>query len=740
MVKETKPGTRPGSDDIDLGRLVGVLLDNKWLIAMVTMLFAVAAVIHVQLATPIYRADALVQVEGKTGLSNPLSEVRSMLGEEPKTDAELEILRSRMVLGQAVDQERLDIAVIPTRLPFAGGYLVRRGMERPEFVQRDWPAFVSRSVWAGEYLNVGELNVDHEWLGRALRLVAVERGSYRLYQGDTLLGEGRVGADESFLDGAIELRVAELEAGPGAEFTVVRRTRLAAINQLRSRFSVSQRGRDSGVFNMTLVDEDPRRAQRTLSVIAQIYLTQNVERQSAEAEQSLEFLEQQVPVVRTDLASAEDTLNAFRMEQESVDLNIETRSVLDRVVDIDTRLSELEMDQAELSRRYNSSHPLYAALLDKRRNLERDRERLNERIQGLPETQQQVLRMSRDVEVGQQVYVQLLNKIQEMSITKASTVGNVRILDDAVAQPGPVEPRKPVTVVMMTLVGGFLAVGFVIVRSFFNRGVESADQLEDLGLPVYATVPLSDDQQKMVRRVKRSNRRRGRTVACGVLAQNAPDDTAVEALRGLRTSLHFAMLEASDNRLMITGPSPNIGKSFVSVNLGAVVAQSGQRVLVVDADMRQGHIHTAFNADSKGGLSEVLANKAQLDDVIRQSPVNGLNYVARGKAPPNPAELLMSARFTQLLDALGERYDLVIVDTPPVLAVTDAAVIGHHCGTTLMVARFGLNPPREVEAAIQRLETAGVRVRGGILNAVERKAATSHGYGYYHYAYKTTET
>ncbi|MGR4068148.1 polysaccharide biosynthesis tyrosine autokinase [Billgrantia sp. C5P2] len=732
MVKEIKTGSRPGYDDIDLGRLFGVLLDNKWLIMSVTAIFAVAAVIHVQLATPIYRADALVQVEGKTGLSNPLAEVRSILGEEPKAEAELEILRSRMVLGQAVDQEHLDIEVIPTRLSFVGNYLVRLGIERPGFAER--------SVWAGEYLNVGELRVDHEWLGRALRLVADDPGSYRLYHGEELLGEGRVGTTESFDDGRIELRVAELEAGKGAEFTVVRRTRLAAINSLRSRFSVGQRGRDSGVFNMTLLDEDPRRAERTLSVISQIYLTQNVERQSAEAEQSLKFLEEQVPQVRSDLATAEDALNAFRMEHESLDLSLETRSVLDRVVELDTQLGELEMEQAELSQRYNSSHPLYAAMMEKRNNLERDRERLNERIQGLPETQQQILRMSRDVEVTQQVYVQLLNKIQEMSITKASTVGNVRILDDAVAQPGPVEPRKPVTVVMLTLVGAFLAVAFVIVRSIFHRGVESADQIEDLGLPVYATVPLSDDQEKLVRRVKRHNRRHGRTVSNGVLAQNAPDDTAIEALRGLRTSLHFAMLEANDNRLMITGPSPNIGKSFISINLGAVIAQSGQRVLILDADMRKGHIHTAFNADSKGGLSEVLSNKAELDEVIRQSPINGLSYVARGKAPPNPAELLMSERFTRMLDALSERFDLVIVDTPPILAVTDAAVIGHHCGTTLLVARFGLNPPREVDVAIRRLETSGVTVKGGILNAIERKAATSYGYGYYHYAYKTTQT
>ena len=226
MAKDIKAGTRPAHDDIDLRRLFGVLLDSKWLIFSVTTLVAVLAVIHVQLTTPIFRADALVQVEGKTGLSNPLAEVRSILGEEPKAEAELEILRSRMVLGKAVDQERLDIVVIPTRLVLIGGFLVRRGMQRPGFARR--------SVWAGEYLGIGNLEVDPEWLGRAFRLVVVAPGRYRLYHDEEPLGEGRVGENEVFLDGRVELRVAELEAGEGAEFTVVRRTRLAAINDLRT--------------------------------------------------------------------------------------------------------------------------------------------------------------------------------------------------------------------------------------------------------------------------------------------------------------------------------------------------------------------------------------------------------------------------------------------------------------------------------------------------------------------------
>lgn len=415
---------------------------------------------------------------------------------------------------------------------------------------------------------------------------------------------------------------------------------------------------------------------------------------------------------------------------------METESLLERIVDLEKQLNELSFTEAEISRRFTTSHPTYQALLEKKQQLQNERDQLEERVDSLPETQQQVLRMSRDVKVNQEVYVQLLNKMQEMKIARASTVGNVRILDEAAVQPAPVEPKKPLIVVLATLLGGMLAVGLVLVRGLLRRGVESPEQIEDAGIPVYATVPLSDEQGKLIKRVKHRNDKSGQDISSGILAERAPADTAIEAIRGLRTSLHFAMLEAGNNLLAITGPSPGIGKSFVSINLAAVCAQAGQRVLVVDADMRKGHVHHAFGGRSEGGLSELLSGKAALADVTRSGSIEGLDYISRGSAPPNPSELLMQERFSQFLADIREQYDLVVIDTPPILAVTDAAVIGKQCGTTLMVTRFQMNPVKELEIAKRRLETTGVPVKGAILNAMERKAATSYGYGYYNYAYK----
>lgn len=720
--------TTPADDEIDLGRLFGLLLDHKWWIIGITFLFALGGVAYALVSTPIYRADALVQVEDKAGMSNPLEDVRAMLGEEPKADTQIGILRSRLVLGRAVDQERLDLVVEPTRFPIIGDFLVRLGIERP--------GFAKSSVWAGEAINIGDFQVDAPLTGQAFTLTAGDEGRYALSLEGEPLGEGEVGRDSSFLNGQVTLRVAEIAAAPGAEFTLVKRSSLAAINDLRSRFSVSQQGKDSGLLDLALTDANPERAARVLDAISEVYLTQNIQRQSAEAEQSLDFLEGQEPEIRQQLRSAEDALNAYRTERDSVDLSLETQSILERLVNLEAQLNELEFKEAEISRRFSPGHPTYSALLDKKQQLVNERERLNERVDNLPETQQQVLRRTRDVELNQEIYLQLRNKIQEMKIAKASTVGNVRILDEAVVQPAPVEPKKPLIVVLATLLGGMLSVGIVLVRGMLRRGVESPEQVEEAGLPVYASVPLSDEQQKLVKRVKHRRERHGHDVVTGILAERAPADTAVEALRGLRTSLHFAMLEAGNNRLMITGPSPGVGKSFLSVNLATVCALGGQKVLVVDADMRKGHIHHAFHGRSEGGLSDLLSAKASWAEVVRGSGIENLSYVARGTAPPNPAELLMSACFTTFIEQASREFDLVILDTPPVLAVTDAALVGKQCGTSLMVARFQLNPAKELQVATRRLETAGVTVKGAILNAMERKAATRYGYGYYNYAYK----
>ncbi|HCQ8936762.1 TPA: polysaccharide biosynthesis tyrosine autokinase, partial [Klebsiella pneumoniae] len=459
------------------------------------------------------------------------------------------------------------------------------------------------------------------------------------------------------------------------------------------------------------------------------------ERKSEEAAKSLNFLDRKIPDVKNELNAAENKLNYYRQQNSSVDLTMEAKSLLDTMVQLDAQINQLTFSEAEVSKLYTKEHPTYRALLEKRKTLEEEKNNLKKKINNLPETQQEVLRLTRDVQVGQDVYLQLLNKEQELSITKASTVGNVRIIDNAVTQPDPIKPKKLLVIVVLTVFGTMLSLMYVIVKVAFHKGVQSAEQLEENGLNVYASIPLSDWQLKNVNNSRKKDKKK-----FDVLIKENGADLAIEAIRGLRTRLYFAMLEAKNNILMISGPSPEIGKTFVSTNLAGVVAQAGQKVLLIDADMRRGYMHHYFGCLPNNGLSEILTGRVDYEKAVVHTDIAGLDYIGRGEIPPNPAELLMGSRIEKFLEWASGKYDLVLVDTPPILAVTDAAIIGRHVGTTLLVARFEKNTVKEIDVAKNRLEHSGVIVKGVILNAVTRKASNKYGeYAYYEYEYKSKE-
>ncbi|HGK7544292.1 TPA: tyrosine-protein kinase, partial [Klebsiella pneumoniae] len=313
-----------------------------------------------------------------------------------------------------------------------------------------------------------------------------------------------------------------------------------------------------------------------------------------------------LPQVRTDLDSAEDKLNLYRRQSDSVDLSLEAKSVLDQIVNVDNQLNELTFRESEISQLYTKEHPTYKALMEKRKTLLEEKGKLNKRVSSMPETQQEILRLSRDVESGRAVYMQLLNRQQELNIAKSSAIGNVRIIDDAETQAKPVKPKKILIVLIGIVLGAVVSAGLVLLRVFLRRGIESPEQLEELGINVYASIPVAEAYSKTSGNEK-GWRKNTVTDIPGFLAIDNPADLAIEAIRGLRTSLHFAMMESRNNILMISGASPNAGKTFVSTNLAAIISQTGKKVLFIDTDMRKGYTHKLFNTNNNNGLSDILS-------------------------------------------------------------------------------------------------------------------------------------
>ncbi|MCY1338829.1 Tyrosine-protein kinase wzc [compost metagenome] len=725
-------------DEIDLLGLFGTLLDHKWLIASVTAGFMAVGVAYALLATPIYRSNAIVQVEQKKAAIPGLSDMSEMFGGESAAVTEIELIKSRAIIGKAVDNLHLNIIAEPKRFPLIGNFLARRFA--PETAgEVAAPLFGLNSYgWGGEELEIFQLDVPEALLEKNLKLVAGENGNFVLLDDeDNTLLQGEAG--HPYEQNGVTIQVEKLNANPGTEFDVVRERRMTTILKYQEDLDVSERGKESGIIAMALENDDPARAIQVLDEISKLYVRQNVERTSAEAASSLEFLRGQLPEVRRDLEKSENALNAYQTQSKSVDISLETKAILDQIVALDTSISELKLQQAEMDRKFTRQHPAYQALIKQIGELSAKQNGLSKKIEGLPETQQELLRLTRDVQVGTEIYTQLLNKAQELDVMRAGAVGNVRVIDTAdVDVTQPVKPKKPLIVLIATMLGLFVAVALVLVRKALNRGIETPEAIEQLGLPVYASIPYS-----VLQKAEEEKRGKGKSrsaKAAPLLATSHPTDLAIESLRSLRTSLHFAMLEADNNRLMISGPSPAVGKTFVSANLAAVIAQTGQRVLLIDVDMRKGYLHKVLGTEETNGLSDLLAKRCDFEAAVRKTDVDGLFFIPRGQIPPNPSELLMHANFTALLEEASKHFDLVILDTPPLLAVTDAAIVGRQSGTNLIVTRFGLNPAREVDLTMRRFAQNGIELKGAIFNGVEKRASAYYGYGgygYYQYEYKS---
>lgn len=724
-------------DEIDLRELIGVVLDRKWLILIVTAAFFVIGAGYALLAAPVYQAQAMVQVESKMPGIPGLSELSSSLGVGSGSKAattEVALLTSRSVIGTAVDQLHLDVVVEPVRFPLVGSYFARRYSPDAQGQLATAKFGANSYAWGGETLVLQRFEVPSLWLEVPLTIESLDGGKFRLLGEDGNVILTGVAGETATANG-FTIEVQKLHANAGTRFTVVKRRRLDVISGLQSEVRVGEQGKESGILQVVYESQDAAKAEALVQQIVEAYVRQNVDRGSAEAAAQLQFVKDQLPSVRKQVEEAQAAMTTYQSKANSVDITMQTKGLLEQEVAVEGSIQQLRLKQAEMDRSFTREHPAYRALLKQIGDLEGRKAGFQRQVGQLPDTQQELLRLTRDLQVSNELYTALLNQAQQLDVARAGTVGNVRIVDPAVVDTAnPVKPRKALIVAIATLLGGFLSVAFVFLQRMLNPGIEDPADIEALGLPVYAAIPLSvSNTLPKLRKGKHGTR----VVADGrqhLLAVTAPADPTVEALRSLRTSLHFAMLEAKNNILTISGPRPGVGKTFVSTNLAAVIAQAGQRVLVIDADMRKGTLHKILGVSHQKGLSDVLGGKLSVDEVIH--PVSGLDnmhYMVRGDIPPNPAELLMHPRFAQLLQDMSGKYDLVIVDTPPILAVTDPALVATHAGSSLLVTRFGVNQAKEIELTLQRFEQNGVQIKGAIFNAVEKRATGYYSYGYYEY-------
>ncbi|HFX7789353.1 TPA: polysaccharide biosynthesis tyrosine autokinase [Acinetobacter baumannii] len=714
-------------DTIDLKELFFSLIAQWKLIALCVILSLVCALLYLRVTPDTYSVDALVQVEDSKGASAALlGDLSQMIEQKSPAQAEIEILKSRLVLGSVIRDLHLNIRVSSTENTFThrllsnteykteynkNSVVFKDGLKSFEIRQFEIPAY---------YL---DKNLFLDFDKQSLRFTDPKTEevilTIPLNQTNQVTGPHGLWKVAIFTKDQLD-----------ATYNIANLSLPAAVDALSTNYSVGERGKLTGVLGLNYQGQDQEHITKVLNAILATYSAQNIERRSAESAQTLKFLDEQLPDLKKQLDDAERQFNKFRQQYNTVDVTKESELYLTQSITLETKKAELEQKQAEMAAKYTAEHPAMREINGQLTAINKQMGELNSTLKQLPDVQRQYLQLYREVEVKTQLYTALLNSYQQLRIAKAGEIGNVRIVDTAIEPVEPIKPKKLQVLILSLFLGSFIGTLIALLRNMLRTGIKDSGQIEnELDLPVYATVPRSPIQESRIKILKRKK-------SIPILAVKNSDDIAIESLRSIRTAIHFALANAKNNIIMIAGLSPEVGKSFISTNLATIFAQGDKRVLLIDADMRRGYMHKYFDVDVKPGLSELLSGQADLQKVLHKTPVANLDVITRGKSPTNPSEILSSNQFKELLEQLQSQYDHIIIDTPPVLAVTDGIIISQYTGVNLIVARYAKSQMKELELTLNRFEQAGVKVNGFILNDIQR-ASAGYGYGYnYAYAYK----
>lgn len=719
-------------DTIDLKELFFTLIAQWKIITLCIILSLICALLYIRVTPETYSVDALVQVEdsksaASAALLGELSSVAGAVGgQKSPADAEREILNSRLVLGQVIQNLNLNIQIKDTN-DTVFNRLISESKRKLEYSQSG-VLFKEN----GQSFFVEKFDVPHYFLDKPLTL-QFKQNQFSLSYKDDVVAEGRLNQDNVLTTkkGQWQIRINSATAFK-QEFKITKFALPTAVKNLTDQYSVAERGKMTGVLGLTYQGQDQEEITQVLNNILAVYHAQNIERKSLESKQTLSFLDKQLPELRKQLEDSEKKFNQFREQHNTVDVTQESELLLKQNIQLETMRIELQQKQAELAAKYTPDHPLMAEINAQVATVNKKLGELNGTLKRLPELQRLYLQLYRDVKVNTELYTNLLNSYQQLKISEAGEIGNVRIIDNAVEPIKPIKPKKLIVLILSIFVGGFIGVLIALTRNMLRTGIKDSAQIEnELELPVYATVPRSPVQENRLAVLKKKKN-------IPILAVKHSDDVAIESLRSIRTAIHFALSGAKNNIIMISGPAPEVGKSFISTNLATIFAQSDKKVLLIDADLRRGYLHKYFNLETQPGLTELLTDQATLTQVTHSTEVPNLSFISRGKSPSNPSELLSSQKFQTLLQELSQHYDHIILDTPPVLAVTDGIIISQYTGVNLIVARHAKTQMKELELTLNRFEQAGTKVNGFILNDIQRSASGSYGYNYA-YAYKAAK-
>ncbi|MBR2095094.1 MAG: polysaccharide biosynthesis tyrosine autokinase [Fibrobacter sp.] len=690
-------GQPSANNSITLLDALFILWKRRYFLLLFILAGVVVGLAIGQWIRPQFTSDAMLQIDpkGNKAANRAMGEMGAILDVASPADAEIELIKSRLVLSFVVAEEHLEYSATPV-------------------------SALNRMLHREGRMDIGYLFIPKEARSEKWYAVVTGENTYAVYSEDeSKLVEGNVGdlLKAPYEGDTLQIRVDRIrKASVGEKFRISQLNPLLAVRKLAKSLKVAEKGKQTGVIGVSYSHRYADRAASILNTIANTYVRQNVEMRSADAAKTLEFLESQLPAIKAKLDSSEKILSDYRHHIGSVDMTGETRAHLDKEMDLQRQLLQLEQQRQQVTRLFKEEHPSVQTIVKQQNRLRGELGRLRKNAESMPTTQQELIRLQENVAVNNSQYTTMLNNIQQLRVVRAGEVGNVRVVDFAQIEPKPSKPKKMNILICSIAASFMIGVLIVFLRRMMRNGVRSSQELEHAtDVSVYAKIPESKNRILNDKRHKQT------------LVESSPNDQACEAFRTLQTALDFSLSE-EHNVVMVCGLVPGVGKSFVSKNLAAVYAMNGKRVLLIDADMRKGVIRSSKHA----GLTEILSGKVSWREAVTDTRLENLFVLGCGKRLMSPSELLRHDRFKNILAEMKAEYDMILVDTPPVSLVTDAELIYPLVDFALMVVHYGTDSVSQIKESISNLRRYADKPCAFVMNHCEYEPGHyGYGYGYY---------
>ncbi len=693
----------PG-DLFGLRSAVDSVLRHGGLALTVFSLVMLASLAYALLAAPVYKADSLVRIDSRVkdslapSLAPPVDRGSS---EVPKHNVagEVEILTSREVLLPVMASVGADVEI---GMGYQHGYLPvgnRHGVTVPRFqvpATRQGKGF-SLTVHADQWTLADHLGVE------------VARGAMDVVTSFTI--------DDS--EGRIEVRAPPRL--PRTRMALKKLQPLMAYENVMRRLRIVELSRESGVLRLTFEDHSASKSAALLNRLVRAYLDHTVARKAGDGAQALEFVEAQLPAMKARLDAAEQALASYQQTNHAAPLNTEADALLRQRTDLERQAIELQVKRDQLAEHLTPAHPELSAVMRQLATVRAALARLAGQADRLPEQSREIVRLQRDVQTQTQLYAAVLAHAQQLRVADSGWLANAQQLDRAMTPIEPMRPRKSAVLSVGAGLGLVLALLAALAAHALQPTVTGTQALVARAVPpTLAVIPESAAQKRLM-----AGRMSGGSLeelgTHRLLARAAPEDAAVESLRTVHMGLMLRERQMATKVILITAPTAGTGKTFVAANLAAVMAETGRRVLLIEADLHKPGLHRMVSIDEMAlGLTDLLNGSCSLDQVIHRHPSAGFDVILQGSRTRKMGSLLLSPELEIAMDALRQRYDHIVINGAPTSPTRDALVVGRHADLALMVVRAEQSLLGETRVALRRLQQGGVKLEGMLFNGVKR--------------------